>query len=276
MCYKMEIAVFVRRAKDMGLIENPEDSRFYNALDKKILDIIRDQGFDRLYFGSESCENCMPNADSVRRAEEVASTSGMAFTLVTPVCTEYGIDYLADNIIPHIDRAGVEVTSNDFGVFYMLSQMAFKGDIVMGRLLAKSKKWPLGDIPKEFREPLSHSPFGLVEYQRYLQESGVSLVELDNRVEGYDSNLDNLPFKIGIHLPFVYLTSGRMCFLSGQEKPNEKRFGIVNGCKRYCDSQIVRLNGQFYSNGRAVYGVNNSVESIEKHRIDRLIISPKL
>jgi hypothetical protein len=276
MCYKMELALFIRREKDIGFIENPNSSRFYNALDQKVLDLINNQGFNRLYFGTESCENCMPNVDSVRKAKEIALKKGIAFTLVTPVCTEYGIDYLANHVLQHINNIDVEITSNDFGVFHMLSQMGFKGDIVMGRMLAKSKKWPLGDVPDEFKESLSHSPFGLIEYQEYLHNKGVSVIELDNRIEGYNFDLDKLPFNIGLHMPFVYLTSGRMCFLSGQEKNNEERFGIIKGCKRYCDSQTVRLNNQFYSNGRAVYGVNNNIENLEKHKIDRLIISPNI
>ncbi|PIU88628.1 hypothetical protein COS64_03265 [archaeon CG06_land_8_20_14_3_00_37_11] len=271
----MELALFIRREKDITLLEHPETSTTYKTLDSTILEFIKNQGFDRIYFGSETCENCMPNINSVRRIEKTASEYNIGFTLVTPICTDYGIDYL-NTILPSINKKTIEVIPNDFGVLYMLSQMDFKGEIIMGRLLAKSKKWPIGDVPKEFKEPLCHSPFGLTEYQKYLKEIGISAIEVDNRIEGYDTKLDVLPFKIEMHLPFVYLTSGRMCFFSGQEKSKKDKFGITKGCKRYCDWQTVRLNEQFYSNGRAIYSINNNIENLKKHRIDRVIISLNL
>lgn len=272
----MKISLYIHRTKDLASLDNLKASRFFNSLDQSLLNLISKQGFDRLYFGSESCENCLPTVEAILRAEKIAKNKGLSFTLVTPICTEKGLDYLSNKILPAINKKGMEISCNDFGVLHFLTKLPFRGTIALGRLLAKSKKWPLGFIPPEFLKTIKHSPYGFTEYQDYLKQNKVKVIEIDNRAEGYDSDLQKIPFKIAMHIPFVYLTSGRMCFLAGQEKNKEQKFGISNECKQYCNQQLVEINDQFYSNGRTVYCLNNKIDQKILKSIDRLVISPNI
>ena len=51
-------------------------------------------GFSRLYFGAETCETKIPSVQEVKKAKSFCKKHGLAFSLVSPFCTDSGLKKL--------------------------------------------------------------------------------------------------------------------------------------------------------------------------------------
>jgi hypothetical protein len=267
----MELALWISRASQIDQLDDATGGRRIRGFDPRFLAFLRNTPVRRLYFGSESCQNAMPTRNELDLLQECAEQRQLEFTLVTPVCTDVGLAHLG-RLLCSRTRPVCEVVVNDLGVLHFIRENS-SACIVAGRLLARSKKWPDGDIPADSLEIIRHAPFGLKEYVGLLSRYGVQRVEIDNRKEGYNETLDELPFEKTLHLPFVFLSAGRICLLAGKGRRANERFGLPRTCPQYCREVTVRINGEFYSDGCGVYAINDDLANLSRHRFSRVAIS---
>ncbi|MBM4394495.1 MAG: U32 family peptidase [Deltaproteobacteria bacterium] len=165
---------------------------------------------DRVCFGAEACEHALPGPALLDRVVAACRDGGVAFTLVTPPCTDRGVERVA-RLLPRLPP-GSEVVFNDWGVFELLRA---REDLVRvhGRILTRAVRDPrldpaaFGDKSREFLGSTSlHSP----GYQAFLRENGVARAELDDPVQGYEP-LPRGSLPVALSVPWVPVAVSRYC-----------------------------------------------------------------
>ena len=80
----------------------------------KGLEELHSSQFNRIYFGAEFCESLIPQKNEIIKISEYSSNREVGLTLVTPWCTNKGINLLK-RIFPLLPKK-TEVVFNDWGV----------------------------------------------------------------------------------------------------------------------------------------------------------------
>ena len=109
------------------------------------------EGFDRLYYGHETCPWRLPDRRELKRAREEAARLGMSFTLVTPTLDEWSLDMVGELLEDLDGDEGAEIVVNDVGLLDELSRRGRRGTVVVGRLLTRQRRgagWR-GSLPAE-------------------------------------------------------------------------------------------------------------------------------
>ena len=228
--------------------------------------------FDRIYFGSETCQNLIPSCEELKNVLKIAKNIGIEVTLVTPFCTDIGLRRIS-KLFGIMDR-DTEVVFNDWGVFTEIKNNEMNP--VLGRLLIKQKKDPR--INNECDDSIINyfklSNLQGKEIQRFLKLQGIGRVELDNSFQGYELVLDS-NIRASLNYPLVYITSSRFCQISSFYKGYPNIFDEYN-CNRECKdtcflSLIEDLKIPLLIIGNACYYVNNKL-NIKAH-IDRIVFN---
>jgi hypothetical protein len=164
----------------------------------------------RLYLGSETCESLLPPARTVTRLQRLAAERRVALTLVTPPCTDRGLDRVERLL--GAAAPGTEVVCNDWGVLERLRDSPFLP--VLGRLLLRIPRGfsraALDHMSSEMRAFVRHSSLDSAEFRAFLAEQRVSRVELDNVAQGYTFR-PGPTLRTSLYHPYVYIASGRHC-----------------------------------------------------------------
>lgn len=185
---------------------------------------------DRIYLGSETCEELIPTAQQVRRISETAE--GRAITLVTPPCTDEGLERIGRLLGSLPDD--MEVIFNDWGVLDLLGG-GFRP--VLGRLLLTVRRGfrraGLERLSAEMLSFVRHSNLASPELQAFLLEIGVRRVELDNVVQGLELRLDGA-IRASLYVPYVYVASGRKCLFHRIATGSDETYRSGSGCGRPC------------------------------------------
>jgi len=170
--------------------------------------------FCRAYFGSEFCQRLIP---SNREMEKIMGLAGrIPLTLLTPMVTPEGLEHLVQLLDYWSTRSieGSEVVANDWGVLRILVREYPAFTPVVGRLLNKQPRDPRsGCLTRENPDPVDKSGRCATALEgepvsAFLSRLGVDRCECDNALGG---RRHRFPWKATLHLPYVYLTSGRLC-----------------------------------------------------------------
>jgi hypothetical protein len=230
----------------------------------------------RLYFGAEFCPWTFPKAGEILAAIQAARRCAVPFTLATPVIIEPFLAPLRralEEIVPFL-APGDEILISDWGALSLVQETAPCIPVILGRVLSGQKRGPeildlqlTADELHYFRQGSWYSP----EAARFLAETGIYRVELDNLLQGISPLPDGL--RASLHYPFAMVTSSRNCpFRSGNP---------ARECAASCGevfalesprSQLPLLqrgNTQFLSNG-------DLPGDPEGCGIDRLVWHPRL
>lgn len=240
--------------------------------------------YRRIHFGDEFCERLLPGPAEVERVLNHAAEASCALTLVTPYVTEDGLGRVERllEVLPD----GTEVTINDWGVLRLLRRRFPGLQPVLGRLLTKIKRGPrisgfLDVIPPEALQHLRRTNLGVPAYLRFLADSGITRVELDNPFQGLD--LSDVPegLHLSLHIPFAYVTTTRFCLTANCDKPDRKGFIGVFPCGQECRKYTFYLDNAAMSTllirrGNTLFYKNTSLpqEIRDDPRIDRVVIAP--
>jgi len=172
--------------------------------------VARAAGHGRLYLGSETCERLVPAARTVTRLQRLVGERRIALTLVTPPCTDRGLDRV-EKMLGAAAR-GTEVVCNDWGVLERLHDSPFQP--VLGRLLLRVPRGfsrvALDHLSRDMRAFVRHSSLDSAEFRAFLAEHRVARVELDNVAQGY-SFRPGPTLRTSLYHPYVYIASGRRC-----------------------------------------------------------------
>lgn len=246
-------------------------------------------GCSRLYVGAESCERLLPTSRELGRALSFALSRGLAFTLVTPYVTRYGLGRLGP-LLAAVDRAapGSEVVVNDWGTLDLIEERGLGLRPVLGRLLTRQRRGPrlaklAGRAPEAMVEALRGLSVTLPAYRRFLADHGISRVELDWPLHGLSVDLagGEPPLSGSLYTPYAYVSTTRLCLLGGSGRAGPagrgpcarecRRFSLVRTHPTVPAPVLVRGNAQFVENGALP-----PEASLAAMGIDRIVAEPEV
>ena len=168
-----------------------------------------------LYFGSEFCEDRLPDRDEAAAYCAVAHDLGWEPTLLTPLVTPDGLRSIG-LLLDQLTSARWEpaVVFNDWGVLGLLRERHRSLPRRAGRLINRSLR-----DPRAYRDApagtATHDASRFAGVRRMLAGLGVAAVETDADLEGGylgDGRGDGgAGLARALHLPFTFAASGRAC-----------------------------------------------------------------
>ena len=171
------------------------------------------RGYDRVYIGSEFCQNRLPSAPAFLA---LAKAFKGPLTLVTPLLSDSGLDSAAALIKAVAPAKGkpLEVVVNDWGLLRLLKKNK-RARPVLGRLLM----WEIGCMDKKF-------------LNAFCREYRVAGVETDNAE--VLAALKGCAAQVHYHYPFRFKSVTRFC--------SYIRDFNSSPCSMDCGSAFVKLS----------------------------------
>ena len=246
--------------------------------------------FSRIYFGNEFCQRLLPTPQELRQVMEFVNTNCVDFTFLTPYVTEEGLRKLAV-LLQELEREkpDSEVVFNDWGVLRVLKEKHHRLERVMGRLLNKMKRSPrlmnlLDVMPPSTQDYFQNSSLDSPLYRKFLLNSGVGRVELDNVLQGIKLNLSAPDLQASLYVPYAYITTTRLCMTSSCDVPGKADEIGIFPCKRECRQYTFHLSHPvmpipLISKGNTVFLKNEQMPlegTLQESHIDRIVIEPDL
>lgn len=240
-------------------------------------------GFDRVYFGHETCERRLPSKKEFACAKKICEKNSLDFSLVAPFCTNKGIENLKP-LLKGLSKDD-ELIVNDFGVL-LLAQKSCNAGFVAGRILNRQYRDPRISVfknpPNGMLEHLRSSQAANPLFQSLLKKFNVQRVELDNLLQGIDSDFSNSGFRVSLYHPFVFVSATRFCLSANCDKLSfAKKIGIFP-CGKNCLNYSFRLDSKEFNKplfifGNAIYFKNEKIpENLPGLGIDRLVFTGKM
>ena len=237
-----------------------------------------------LYFGSEFCEDRLPDVDEASAFCDLARERGWEPTLLTPLVTPEGLrivgallDALAAN------RCEPAVVFNDWGVLGLLRKRHHSLPRRAGRLMNRSLR-----DPRAYRDApaggATHDASRYERLRRFFSALGVAAIETDIDLDG--GYLGDGPDSTGaglsraLHLPFTFAASGRNCPLKAGLYPEGHGFSkaLADPCPGPCrgkplpvqrdDSTLIHWRG----GNTLFYEIPQEVARAWLPRTDRIVL----
>jgi hypothetical protein len=195
-----------------------------------------------LYFGSEFCEDRLPDVDGAQALCATACNRGWEPTLLTPLVTPAGLA-IVHRLLSGLAVNGWQpaVVFNDWGVLGLLREHHPSLQRRAGRLMNRSLRDPRAyrDAPAGFA---THDGSRHIRLRRFLAEAGVSALETDADLDG--GYLGDGPQESSgglaraLHLPYTFAASGRNCPLKALLYPEGDGFSksLADPCTAPCRS----------------------------------------
>ncbi|MBM3245540.1 MAG: hypothetical protein FJZ15_07110, partial [Candidatus Omnitrophica bacterium] len=205
------------------------------------------EGFSRIYYGNEFCQNRIPSLDSLAGACDIAVEKRMKFTFVTPFVTDKGISQLRA-LFSFLTKnmEGLEIVANDWGVIEVLKGEFSFNNIALGRLLVKQRRCPRIISLKKKMPGGSCSIFKCAQadsliFSKYLLEEKISRIEIDNLLQGIVRQAPVIP--ASLYTPFAYISTTRFC-PSSCLPGHKRRIQDGQGCGSACRDYFLRLRNK--------------------------------
>jgi hypothetical protein len=184
-----------------------------------------------LYFGSEFCEDLLPDADMAAAYCAIAHERALEPTLLTPLVTAAGLERV-DNLLAALAARGLRpaVVFNDWGALEALRDrhpaLPRRAGRLMNRSLRDSRAYR--DAPQG---NATHDASRHARLRRYFADAGVCAIESDADLDGgylgdgCDATGNGL--RRALHLPYTFAASGRNCPLKALRHPHGEGFTKV-------------------------------------------------
>jgi hypothetical protein len=189
-----------------------------------------------LYFGTEFCEELLPDADEAESFCKLARESGFEAVLMTPIVTPGGLKRV-DRLLAEIGQRGYvpAVSFNDWGVLDLLRNSHPLFERRAGRLINRGLRDPRlarGEAPN----PGSLGRNRGDRLRSLLLRFGVAGVETDPDLEGNYLKSEASDLQRTIHLPYAFAVSGRNCLIKAEGMDAEDSFskGLGKSCPALC------------------------------------------
>jgi len=193
-----------------------------------------------LYFGSEFCEDLLPDGDSAAAHCAIAHERALEPTLMTPLVTAAGLERV-ERLLAALAARGERpaVVFNDWGVLEALRDRHPTLPRRAGRLMNRS----LRDA-RAYRDAAAgnatHDGSRHARLHRYFASAGVCAVESDADIDGgylgngIDATGNGL--RRALHLPYTFAASGRNCPLKAVLYPHGEGFAkvLADACPAPC------------------------------------------
>jgi len=167
-----------------------------------------------LYFGSDFCEDSLPDAETALAFCALGARTGLEPTLLTPPVTATGLSRV-DGLLRSLGAAGHRpaVVFNDWGVLRLLTTAFPELPRRAGRLLNRSLRDPRAEAAASPGAGADLSRGGRL--RALLSRWGAEALETDPDLEGTYLGDGSEGLQRALHLPFTFVTSGRHCLLKG-------------------------------------------------------------
>lgn len=252
------------------------------------------KNFDRIYYGSEFCQNLIPSLGNLKTI--FSAIKRKKITLLTPYVTSYGLERLKP-LFQYLNRQNnqTEVVFNDWGVFKLIKEDYRNINPILGRLLTKQRRDPRiynillnkqktrhifdkktkktfilipQETPLSLYEHFRGSVINVPIFQEFLLDSNIKRIEIDNLIWDMKTEV-NQRIRISIHLPYAYVTTTRLC-------------GLINlahtTCKTGCQKHYFFLKNSssplpFYICGNTIFYKSKipKEQYLKRKGVDRII-----
>jgi hypothetical protein len=193
-----------------------------------------------LYFGSEFCEDLLPDLEDADAFCALAEDRDWEPTLLTPLVTPAGLE-IVDRLLAKLAASGraPAVVFNDWGVLGLLRERHAALPRRAGRLMNRSLR-----DPRAYRDApdgvATHDASRFLRLRRLFADAGVTAVETDADLDG--GYLGAGPDDAGgglaraLHLPFTFAASGRNCPMKALLYPDGDGFSkaLADRCPAPC------------------------------------------
>jgi hypothetical protein len=198
-----------------------------------------------LYFGTEFCEDRLPDLAEAQAFCSLALDRGWRATLLTPVVTTKGlarVERLLDRLTARACRP--DVVFNDWGVMRLVRQRHPGLAVRAGRLVNRALRDPRGfgeGVTPEHRRASGSARGGRL--RRLLASLGIEALETDPDLDGGYLGDGSAGLRRALHLPFVLASSGRNCLMKAAALPG-RGIGQLLGepCPRPCCAPALRAD----------------------------------
>ena len=202
--------------------------------------------FDRIYFGSEFCGHLIPGSVAYARALRLAIGFGVGFTVTTPPVTDKMIDRLVDSISTVMQRPGVELVFNDWGVYHLARERWPQATLRMGRLLLRQVRDPRAGMRDWGRVGLSGMPAswrwtnaGSSRFGALCDRLDIVAAEADFPLHGLDDGaLGGGSPRLALHLSYMVCATGRLCAASAAAPKGSDALAPPRTCPGICRDQV--------------------------------------
>lgn len=233
----------------------------------------------RIYFGNECCTRALPDPTRLRALLALAEKKCLGVTFVTPVAQNADLELILESVGVVLEqRPDAEIAFNDWGVFAMLSRHYPRAQLVMGRVLHRTKRDPRysQSVPEEQRDYASVVQASSPGFITFVQGLGVTRIGIDHLVRPL-----SLPdaFSFSLYYPHAFLTVGRACAartVAAGAPPN-----WPGGCLQECQQYYVKTHSAakypMSFIGNAGYFLNpDPLPSPMMPAVNRLVFQPAL
>lgn len=203
-----------------------------------------------LYFGTEFCEDRLPDLGDASAFCALARARGCEPALLTPLVTPEGLRTV-DRLLAGLARNGWEpaVVFNDWGVLGLLRERHPSLPRRAGRLMNRSLRDPRAYGEAPLRDA-THDASRCVRLRRFFSALGVTAIETDVDLDG--GYLGDGPDEGGaglsraLHLPFSFAASGRNCPLKAGLYPEGHGFSraLADPCPAPCRGKPLPVQRQ--------------------------------
>ncbi len=189
-----------------------------------------------LYFGTEFCEDRLPELAEAEAFCALARDRGWSPTLLTPVVTTAGLEGIG-RLLDGLTARGwrPDVVFNDWGVMCLLRERHPRLSARAGRLVNRALRDPRAygeGAPAELRRPAEGRGGRL---RRCLWSLGVEALETDPDLDGGYLGDGAAGLQRALHLPYVFASSGRNCLLKAAALPGRGIGALLaDPCPRPC------------------------------------------
>lgn len=284
----LEIVLYIQNIYGLNQIENP-----YNPIDSFLLDnygslyneignYLNHKKIDRIYYGSEFCDELIPSISDVKKILKTVTIHNLQFSLVTPCVSNSGIKRLEKILLFLNEFHNIEIICNDFGVLQLIRDKYTNLIPVLGRLIDKTSREPR---IKQNERKLFFNQNGIKfisspnvytkEYQNILKDYNVNRVEFDCVPQGIHLQKKNT--STSIYFPFYYITTGSICPFRLISADKNDIYNINHTCKKYCQLYNVKLKKSdlvLLQKGNTIYKDISDINTFINHLafVDRIII----
>ena len=200
-----------------------------------------------LYFGTEFCEDLLPDLAEAEAFCSMARDHDLEPTLLTPLVTPAGLRTVG-RLVAELTMHGWEpaIVFNDWGVLGLLRDLHPALPRRAGRLMNRSLR-----DPRAYRDraagAATHDPSRYAKLRGLLAGLGVSAVETDMDLDGGylgdGRNEAGVGLFRAVHLPFTFAASGRGCPLKARFYPEGGGFSkaLADRCPGACRAGPIRV-----------------------------------
>ncbi len=207
----------------------------------------------RVYIGAEFCEHLLPSTDELAAECARAVAEGVALTLVTPPVGDEGVAKVLDlaKVLAVSGVRGPELVLNDWGSLDAVSEAKIAGlALVVGRCLVKFQKDPaVVEHYKDSPEKLRMSSVAGGPLRRLLDGTGVARVEVDALPQGFPGGVADETLAASAHVPYGYVSTGRVCLVGSLALPRLERFTPQTKCPRPCEGLDAEMRAPSVAGG---------------------------